>query len=96
MERQILLQWSHAQPNVETDTTYEQPLRGNRASMEPRSAERGNHWRLAGSFYRLPGFNGATLSRTWKLVLKGGAYWQLRGFNGATLSRTWKLGFDHS
>ncbi len=42
-----MLQWSHAQPNVETARrTFQSPVRGG-------------------------GFNGATLSRTWKLTLNG-------------------------
>ncbi len=59
--------------------------------MEPRSAERGNV--VVAARKRSSGvcFNGATLSRTWKLVRRG--WWRCGslGFNGATLSRTWKL-----
>ena len=36
------LQWSHAQPNVETDLRHTGATRIVSASMEPRSAERGN------------------------------------------------------
>ena len=64
--RIILLQWSHAQPNVETRPRRSSFQSRGDASMEPRSAERGN----AGSPGRAQspsgGFNGATLSRTWK------------------------------
>jgi len=43
-----------------------------------------------------PGFNGATLSRTWKPgILR--RPWRLRDrFNGATLSRTWKRPINKS
>ena len=37
----VTLQWSHAQPSVETRTGLK--ARVTRASMEPRSAERGNY-----------------------------------------------------
>ncbi len=37
------------------------------ASMEPRSAERGNSDSILNLQPRVGGFNGATLSRTWKL-----------------------------
>ena len=36
------LQWSHAQPNVETSTPPPAGAVSGQASMEPRSAERGN------------------------------------------------------
>ncbi len=36
------LQWSHAQPNVETGTVTKVAIVVISASMEPRSAERGN------------------------------------------------------
>ncbi len=61
----VALQWSHAQPNVETygaGPNIEILL----ASMEPRSAERGNTLRVYGVRSARAGFNGATLSRTWK------------------------------
>ncbi len=38
------LQWSHAQPNVETIAKAAKAYKPKRASMEPRSAERGNSW----------------------------------------------------
>ncbi len=62
----VELQWSHAQPNVETRHL---PLWGGVppwASMEPRSAERGNDRDRELTLARQQSFNGATLSRTWK------------------------------
>ena len=38
----------------------------------------------------MPGFNGATSSRTWKATMGKGINTVLAGFNGATSSRTWK------
>ncbi len=67
--RAKMLQWSHAQPNVETilDVHRFNPFK--RASMEPRSAERGNS-DLSRLVCWHSSFNGATLSRTWKLITK--------------------------
>src|SRR6266540_4166129 len=84
-----LLQWSHAQSNVET------PARGDLrrrqgASMEPRSVERGNDSRASG-----PGRD-PTASMEPRSVERGnppvgrGAGGGEFSFNGATLSRTWK------
>ena len=92
---QPMLQWSHAQPNVETSNEGDIAVMRADASMEPRSAERGNlshHFRLEISSN---GFNGATLSRTWKHThgIRAGRGRSFRAcFNGATLSRTWKPG----
>ncbi len=84
------LQWSHAQPNVETRDRDDRDDRAAPASMEPRSAERGNASRARRSASKSLSFNGATLSRTWKPV--DPLEVELHGprFNGATLSRTWK------
>ncbi len=62
-----MLQWSHAQSNVETMRRDRQRRSTRtRASMEPRSVERGNAASAADSCTVATGFNGATLSRTWK------------------------------
>ncbi len=60
------LQWSHAQPNVET-------LAGGTIARTTSLC-----------------FNGATLSRTWKLIIEHQGNQWTPSFNGATLSRTWK------
>ncbi len=60
------LQWSHAQPNVETRDHRRVETSIRCASMEPRSAERGNFILLSCPPSPAEGFNGATLSRTWK------------------------------
>ncbi len=60
------LQWSHAQPNVETWHRSQTPICGSRC------------------------FNGATLSRTWKQEEQSATNPLPHCFNGATLSRTWK------
>ncbi len=64
--RLFLLQWSHAQPNVETVWSRRRCATNDTASMEPRSAERGNTLDRIPIGTRQCGFNGATLSRTWK------------------------------
>ncbi len=84
------LQWSHAQPNVETQKPGSLLRLQSRASMEPRSAERGNKALTRTRRLRLPSFNGATLSRTWKPSRRRRFRNACSSFNGATLSRTWK------
>ncbi len=66
------LQWSHAQPNVETGAGRQGArVCNSRASMEPRSAERGNKATRVSVVCARPCFNGATLSRTWKPTVTG-------------------------
>ncbi len=67
------LQWSHAQPNVETIFVAAPHERLTQASMEPRSAERGNP-ALRRSLTSRIRFNGATLSRTWKHFRKSNCH----------------------
>ncbi len=64
--KEKLLQWSHAQPNVETISNSHADEAGRPASMEPRSAERGNRRVDMDARGQERRFNGATLSRTWK------------------------------
>ncbi len=66
------LQWSHAQPNVETPIESVVVFQKLMASMEPRSAERGNRADLSETSLIRECFNGATLSRTWKPLSMGG------------------------
>ncbi len=89
--RRRWLQWSHAQPNVETRKPSPWRHAAGRASMEPRSAERGNarslnrsHCRMAQASMepRSAERGNAPLTRSLTLARSG--------FNGATLSRTWK------
>src|SRR5436853_33550 len=56
------LQWSHAQLSVETRARVFGRVKGAHASMEPRSAERGNPAAQAAMAARRRRFNGATLS----------------------------------
>ncbi len=86
----LVLQWSHAQPNVETHLSIALLVFGNYASMEPRSAERGNLPYTLKINLAKARFNGATLSRTWKQKHEPLALCHIWRFNGATLSRTWK------
>ncbi len=111
----LVLQWSHAQPNVETcrsrsgfaglpaEASMEprSAERGNKqesrrfqrwecASMEPRSAERGNPFGC--SFHtirRLASMEPRSAERGNKPFAIGFSR-HLQRFNGATLSRTWK------
>ncbi len=64
------LQWSHAQPNVETQGCRRSASSAYRASMEPRSAERGNRDTNDSKALLRACFNGATLSRTWKHIIE--------------------------
>ncbi len=48
-----MLQWSHAQPNVETLDSPGLPGVDREASMEPRSAERGNKAAIAAGTFSL-------------------------------------------
>ena len=58
----FLLQWSHAQLSVEMRAAGDAIERRYGASMEPRSAERGNLRRAGDRARPIEGFNGATLS----------------------------------
>ncbi len=84
------LQWGHAQPNVETARRDARPDAAIRASMGPRSAERGNGWLTENE-------DGGTIASMGPRSAERGNGWTLKSappssnrFNGATLSRTWK------
>ncbi len=85
-----MLQWSHAQPNVETGTTLVEAARGYLASMEPRSAERGNEmWiSILARNIALQWSHAQPNVETFKARKRSDK--RANSFNGATLSRTWK------
>jgi len=62
------LQWSHVLSNVETSSTGSTGLPVRVASMEPRPLERGNNRSIECRPRPPARFNGATSSRTWKLI----------------------------
>ncbi len=84
------LQWSHAQPNVETTqrcTACGNPLG---ASMEPRSAERGNKKTNTNRKERKTASMEPRSAERGNRAVSAGGHPPDRRFNGATLSRTWK------
>src|ERR1043166_4525954 len=66
-----MLQWSHVLTNVETRQHRYWYLRPDDASMEPRPHERGNYYGKDEEQAVQKCFNGATSSRTWKLLRQG-------------------------
>ena len=62
----VLLQWGHALPGVETRQRDAEGLRGDEASMGPRPSRRGDAETRAQRVGSVISFNGATPFQAWR------------------------------